>query len=985
MPESAPDYQDLVDDLVALDRAIKQIFQIRPGVHELKRLDGVRALAATCQIPLLEFLGKIQKFNKSLGPWNCRRHRFDALGRGLQWSLIWKEEVKKLRSKLTPKLSTILILLTSQIIDSLAKAEVDRASIGDGISTRLSLQQVLLERLETQSATTHLTIKAAQADLTDALQSQVQTLEDLQVEARKQGSANETHLDEQDAVLKHIQQQNMSSGNQIDTISTEVVVVRQDVALIRSDTGSILDVLARMWRFTVDKTARLYEIAELITQLLRLTLDMTKETMHMVMNLLREIKEIRQQLLCIERYLPMQMHYPVIQFRDAFNDVTPFPFHVFRQWEGAKRMVAAIFVNRQGLRRVEMGQWFVTHVKKGVKVNPQFWDKALQPGDELSMTMIFDDVQAKEGYCPYPSCGADTTGAEIMNGGKYCKQCSRFSQLSQQQGTDIADAEETHGKEAAYQISSLPGAVRSHSDMPAPLGLLTDKRTPPPNAPEAPMPSMIGHEEIDEYCFIQVVQMSQGTATKLLDPTNQEAEVDHNLESSPEVVDQPSNYITIFVQELGHKSLCFRLLQTASIRDIRTIISERRTIPEERQRLTFAGKQLQDDMTLESAGIKDGNTVRLVQRVQNHSDKTTTETGAKDDDVSSTEAQTGHATGSDQEDLLDRPSTISDDDDWVYPPAENRTPKVSYRKTPPSEYYSVPPPHYSAYYSPHESSEFPRYSPRYDTAKKRPATRANYSLPRRTHDYVSNYSAAAPTYIYRDASSRRTKDSTTSPYYYYGQEEAEEGKVRRGAARRPSTSTPHVRTSRPKSNATAPVQKATEADALRHKIPAGYSLKNWDPTEDPILLLGSVFDANSLGKWIYDWTVYHHAVATPMADLAGELWLLLIQLAGKMKRSEETMPRIRKAENRKMVEDFIESAERLWDRLKKLLKNCENYMLKISRKNGAMGKKAGTEFVDSIFGRDRDLEQTEKLMSGIRLWNMRWDANCEDVLRHPTQ
>ncbi|KAA8576871.1 hypothetical protein EYC84_006913 [Monilinia fructicola] len=163
-------------------------------------------------------------------------------------------------------------------------------------------------------------------------------------------------------------------------------------------------------------------------------------------------------------------------------------------------------------------------------------------------------------------------------------------------------------------------------------------------------------------------------------------------------------------------------------------------------------------------------------------------------------------------------------------------------------------------------------------------------------------------------------------------------------------------------------KKATEDDARRHHIPAGYSLKNWDPAEEPIMLLGSVFDANSLGKWIYDWTVYHHGPATPLSDMAGELWLLLIQLAGKVKRAEECMSRIRQQDNREMVEDFIESGERLTDKLKKLLKACEAPMLKAGR-NGTksataqLGKNAGTEFVDSIFGRDRQLEQTEKFMA----------------------
>jgi hypothetical protein len=155
------------------------------------------------------------------------------------------------------------------------------------------------------------------------------------------------------------------------------------------------------------------------------------------------------------------------------------------------------------------------------------------------------------------------------------------------------------------------------------------------------------------------------------------------------------------------------------------------------------------------------------------------------------------------------------------------------------------------------------------------------------------------------------------------------------------------------------------------------------------MLLGSVFDANSLGKWIYDWTVYHHGPATPIADMAGELWLLLIQLAGKVKRAEECMPRIRKEDSRDMVEDFIESGDRLTDKLKKLLKACETPMLKAGKKHGKdstqLGKNAGIEFVDSIFGRDRQLDATEKFMASIRLWNLRFDANCEDILLRPGQ
>ncbi|EFQ97055.1 hypothetical protein MGYG_00098 [Nannizzia gypsea CBS 118893] len=185
--------------------------------------------------------------------------------------------------------------------------------------------------------------------------------------------------------------------------------------------------------------------------------------------------------------------------------------------------------------------------------------------------------------------------------------------------------------------------------------------------------------------------------------------------------------------------------------------------------------------------------------------------------------------------------------------------------------------------------------------------------------------------------------------------------------------------------------RATEADAIHHNIPPGYSIKNWNPKEAPILLLGSVFDANSLGKWIYDWTAFHHGATAPMADVAGDLWLLLIKLAGKVKRADECAPLIRSTEAREMVEDFLESGERLWARFKRLLKACEHFMWKAAKRENAarggspanitMGRNAGCEFVDSIFGRDRELENTEKLMNSVRLWNMRFDANCGELLR----
>ena len=306
------------------------------------------------------------------------------------------------------------------------------------------------------------------------------------------------------------------------------------------------------------------------------------------------------------------------------------------------------------------------------------------------------------------------------------------------------------------------------------------------------------------------------------------------------------------------------------------------------------------------------------------------------------------------------------------------------------------------------SSATPTPSPRpnwLDSTPRRPATRAAHS---RVHSYSQQTSSFSPrppkdsprynssgeyatvdgAQYYADAGYAReavyeSPQPRPHPQQPYTRPPTSAGHVRRSSTAvppRPSTVRPPTNPARSKPPAP---RKATEADARAHQIPVGYSLKNWDPTEEPILLLGSVFDANALGKWIYDWTVFREGPATPISDMAGELWLLLIQLSGKLKRAEEAVGRVRSTENRETIGDFIEAGERLMDKLRSLLKACEAPMLKAAKKKQGLGKNSGVEFVDTLFGRDRELSKTERFMQNVRLFNLRFDANCEDILLNP--
>ncbi|KAH6990137.1 hypothetical protein EDB80DRAFT_729555 [Ilyonectria destructans] len=183
----------------------------------------------------------------------------------------------------------------------------------------------------------------------------------------------------------------------------------------------------------------------------------------------------------------------------------------------------------------------------------------------------------------------------------------------------------------------------------------------------------------------------------------------------------------------------------------------------------------------------------------------------------------------------------------------------------------------------------------------------------------------------------------------------------------------------------ASFRKATKEDVEKHQIPSGYSLEHWDPNEEPILLLGGVFGGNSLGKWIYDWAVFRHGLGNPISEMAHDLWQLLIQLISKKDFSEACVSSI-SGDERKLIHEFIEGGERLLDKLNSLLKRCERLMPKPSKRKGTtqLGEKEGVEFVELLFGRERQLRGTKRFMRSMRLWNLRFDANCQEILTGST-
>lgn len=187
--------------------------------------------------------------------------------------------------------------------------------------------------------------------------------------------------------------------------------------------------------------------------------------------------------------------------------------------------------------------------------------------------------------------------------------------------------------------------------------------------------------------------------------------------------------------------------------------------------------------------------------------------------------------------------------------------------------------------------------------------------------------------------------------------------------------------------------QATEEDARRVGLDARLNLKRWDPREEPIVLLGTVFDGRSLGKWIREWTQYCAGEGMPLTGMSEDLERLLEGMLSRSGDARYVLNLPLSEMEREMLEDFVESSGRVLDKMQKVVRRCEDPMLAVgeggrrkrSRRGLSMKRKlepqAGEVFVYCLFGVDGMLEETRAVMQQIRLWEKRFDVNCEGIVR----
>jgi hypothetical protein len=167
------------------------------------------------------------------------------------------------------------------------------------------------------------------------------------------------------------------------------------------------------------------------------------------------------------------------------------------------------------------------------------------------------------------------------------------------------------------------------------------------------------------------------------------------------------------------------------------------------------------------------------------------------------------------------------------------------------------------------------------------------------------------------------------------------------------------------------LRAATRKDTKKHGIPSGYSLKEWDPDEPPILLFGSVFDADSLGKWIFDWAHYCSRrgdgfISDSDADTAGELWIGLLGAQGSIQSLEE-LSETAKAVEQASYQELISRGGKLMERFEILLRECEGPALTAFYIGPQVSIQAEAElFIQNLFDYHVNRYKTAQLIQDMK-------------------
>jgi hypothetical protein len=105
------EYQEVMRELDSLNKTLQHLDRLGHDGTSSNVVDSLKFTALSCRIPLEDFLAKVKKYEKSLGPWS-RPQIVQAVTGKLGWTFRRKDDINRMQAYLNMHIGTINILLT---------------------------------------------------------------------------------------------------------------------------------------------------------------------------------------------------------------------------------------------------------------------------------------------------------------------------------------------------------------------------------------------------------------------------------------------------------------------------------------------------------------------------------------------------------------------------------------------------------------------------------------------------------------------------------------------------------------------------------------------------------------------------------------------------------------------------------------------------------------------------------------------------------
>lgn len=328
-----------------------------------------------------------------------KENRYKGFPRRIQWQLKFKQDAKELRSILASHVSTINLLLMTQTIRSITKAEDDRVEMTCGLEQEILAHRRLLENVNVK-------VEASLSQHSDALS-----------KLKDHGISFDTLID-----------QAKSNGAQLQDQGLHIRKVQSSVESIYGQTTSLLASASQIPNLVASCLVTARSLSEQLSSILTTCCEFTLHMRLTFKALLELFSFIQASLLRIECTLLKSVNLPIVKFTDALGETRALPYDLCQQWPTFKALIDAMFIGKPGKARVEQGQYLIIHDKGGRAIQQDAWSHTfIRQDDHLSMCIVLDELVSKTGYCPFPSCQASLKDAVIRNGGKLCSECARWT------------------------------------------------------------------------------------------------------------------------------------------------------------------------------------------------------------------------------------------------------------------------------------------------------------------------------------------------------------------------------------------------------------------------------------------------------------------------------------------------------------------------------------------------------------------------------